>query len=210
MALFGKTIGPDQQEKLVASDFADAKAYARSYLGNSPDARYFSARLRQICNLLRSANRGRALDVGCGPGILVSRISEMQFDAYGIDRSDTMITEAIEVAPRAHFTVGRAENLPFPDDYFDVVVVAGTLEYLPKPEEALTEIYRVAKPGSLIIVSMLNGKAFRYYWDSTVWRLWRAFRRRWRTGLPVTSWTRRLPAGTSHLYRLVNGHCTNY
>jgi len=193
---------PDEQERLVASDFADAKAYAKSYLGNGSGARFFSARLRQICMLFDSANRGRALDVGCGPGILLSKISEMQFDAYGIDRSASMIAEAREVAPLAHLTVGRAEKLPFPDNYFDIVVLAGILEYLPKPEDALNEVYRVAKPGSLIIVSMLNGRAFRYQWDKTVGRLWRAFRRRWRTELPATYWLRRLPQSRSHLYRL--------
>ena len=168
---------PDEQERLVASDFADAKAYARSYLGNSSGARFFQARLKQIYALLGSAGRGRVLDVGCGPGILLSRISDIEADLYGIDRSTAMIEEAREVAPQAHLTIGRAENLPFPDSHFDVVVAAGILEYLPKPEEALNEIYRCAKPGSLIIISMLNKKALRYYWDRTVWRLWAALLR---------------------------------
>ena len=152
--------------------------------------------------LFDSANRGRALDVGCGPGILLSKISEIQFDAYGIDRSASMIAEAREIAPLAHLTVGRAEKLPFPDNYFDIVVLAGILEYLPEPEDALNEVYRVAKPGSLIIVSMLNGRAFCYQWDKTVGRLWRAIRRRWRTELPATSWLHRSSQSRSHLYRL--------
>jgi SAM-dependent methyltransferase len=49
--------------------------------------------------------------------------------------------------------VGRAEQLPFPDEKFDVVLCTQVLEYVKEPPVVLAEIYRVLKSGGMFLLS---------------------------------------------------------
>jgi ubiquinone/menaquinone biosynthesis C-methylase UbiE len=165
-------------------------------------AQFFHARLSAVLDLLQSLSGGRLLDVGCGPGILLSQLSGTRFELHGVDQSPTMIAAAKEVvlAHPDNLVVGWAQNLPFTDNYFDVVLALGVLEYVPCVEDALAELYRVAKPGSLIVVSMLNKRSFRWLCDQTVCRVWHAFRRRWKHPVPGLDSLLRSPQKKAHLY----------
>jgi ubiquinone/menaquinone biosynthesis C-methylase UbiE len=61
-----------------------------------------------------------------------------------------------------HFEVGAAEELRFPDAYFDVVFCVGVLRYLNSWEKGLQEIYRVLKPGGVFVATF-------YYRFSLQW-----------------------------------------
>jgi SAM-dependent methyltransferase len=50
--------------------------------------------------------------------------------------------------------VGRAENLPFADNRFDIVFCTQMLQYVPKPQDAVDEIYRVLRPGGAVLLSV--------------------------------------------------------
>ncbi len=95
--------------------------------------------------------RGRALDVGCGPGFVAARISKARpgLKIVGLDRDIDVLRKARALVAGAG---GKADRLPFPDACFDAVFARLVLRHLPRPEAALAEMYRVLRPGGRAIV----------------------------------------------------------
>jgi ubiquinone/menaquinone biosynthesis C-methylase UbiE len=110
----------------------------------------------------------QVLDVGCGLGHEVFRLAELvgrPGRMTGIDANSAMITEARRRAagltlPIA-FEVGDARDVDFPDNTFDLCRTERVLRYLDRPEAALGEMTRVARPGGSVL-------AFDFDSDQTV------------------------------------------
>jgi len=92
----------------------------------------------------------RVLDVGTGPGLVAARAVERGASVVGVDISDAMLDEARQLLPGIDFHQGSAENLPFEDEQFDVVVGNFVLHHLNEPGKALEEAYRVLRVGGRI------------------------------------------------------------
>src|SRR5207253_1134943 len=91
---------------------------------------------------------GRILDVACGPGVLVSSMLDQGCQFWGVDGSRRMIEEChknFAGCDQAHFTVGTATALPFPDKFFDAVTCLGVIDRVAKYPVALREMIRVLK-----------------------------------------------------------------
>jgi ubiquinone/menaquinone biosynthesis C-methylase UbiE len=92
----------------------------------------------------------RLLDLGCGEGDYSVLLARGGFDVYGVDLSSGNLEKARErsarhgVADRTHFQQGVVEKLPFPDDYFDVVVGIDILHHV-EVTSAVRECLRVLK-----------------------------------------------------------------
>ncbi|HSK07988.1 MAG TPA: methyltransferase domain-containing protein [Vicinamibacterales bacterium] len=71
----------------------------------------------------------RALDVGCGVGLSTAALGPLAHAAVGLEPAQTMLRHHHEVAPRARFVAGRAEDLPFADGSFDLLTAAGSFNY---------------------------------------------------------------------------------
>ena len=111
-----------------------------------------------MCQLDASS---RVLDVGCGPGGTACLIAE-RYGArvYGVDLSEVMVEKAIEKAKKrglqdkVEFRAADAYQLPFEDDYFDLVLLESVLTPLPgDKKEAMIELVRVTRPGGQIAVN---------------------------------------------------------
>lgn len=107
-----------------------------------------------------------ALDVGTGPGQLAFYLAREGFNTTGIDISAGMIgrarQKADELGLNIDFRTGDAENLPFEENAFDVVITRNLVWTLPDPQAAIWEWHRVLKPGGRIIIS--DG-----YWRNMTW-----------------------------------------
>jgi ubiquinone/menaquinone biosynthesis C-methylase UbiE len=114
-------------------------------------------RAREMTLDLAEVKRGdQVLDVGCGTGsltIAASGRAGTNGEVHGIDAAPQMIEVARQKAERAgvdvDFQVGLIEDIPFPDDTFDLVLSSLMLHHLPHDlkREGFVEIYRVLKPG---------------------------------------------------------------
>ena len=155
---------PQPKGKRVACYFAAATGYARLYEGSRPCAQFLNERLRRVLQAV-GALRRTVLEVGWSWNLL-HRLASSKCKLYGLDCSSQMIAEAKRrtAGTNAKFTVGRAEQLPFEDQSFDVVLALGVLEYLPEVTTGLNEIARVAKPNAAMIVSMLNAVSLNGLW----------------------------------------------
>lgn len=102
----------------------------------------------------------RILDVGCGTGAMGLLLAEMGHTVTGIDLSDGMMAVGREKARAANlpmtFQEGDAENPPFADETFDVVINRHLLWTLPHPMAAFENWCRVLKPlGTLVVIDGL-------------------------------------------------------
>ncbi|MCI0440652.1 MAG: class I SAM-dependent methyltransferase [Chloroflexi bacterium] len=100
------------------------------------------------------------LDCGCGPGTITLGLAETVSpgEVAGIDFAENQIERARASAAEkgisnTRFEVGNVYELPFADNSFDVVFCHTLLEHLKEPHRALSEMYRVLKPGGVIGVS---------------------------------------------------------
>jgi ubiquinone/menaquinone biosynthesis C-methylase UbiE len=97
------------------------------------------------------------LDVGCGECALSAILSGKVNKIVSIDYSKKNIEEAkVRLAKlnisNVLISEGDAENIKFPDNYFDIVVSNHVLEHLPNFQKGLNEIYRVTSNEAIIAV----------------------------------------------------------
>ncbi|NLV27020.1 MAG: class I SAM-dependent methyltransferase [Methanomicrobiales archaeon] len=98
--------------------------------------------------------KGKALDVGCGPGHLgIALATESECTVHGLDISQDMIQTCIEkikekgLSGRVIPTQGDVCDIPFDDETFDLVISRGSWFFWEDLPCSLKEIYRVLKPG---------------------------------------------------------------
>src|ERR1043166_6439849 len=85
----------------------------------------------------------RILDVGCGAGQVVGRLTEAGYEAYGVDVSEPNIEKARKFSGRCQFYDGK--HLPFPDGYFAGAGALNVLEHVEEPEGFIPELVRVVE-----------------------------------------------------------------
>jgi ubiquinone/menaquinone biosynthesis C-methylase UbiE len=100
---------------------------------------------------------GAVLDLGCGSGLFLESLARRSAVLVGIDISGRMLEKAGRRG-KAMMVRGDAENLPFADGCFDVVVSVTVLQNLPDPGRAVREVARVLKRGGLAILTSLKKK----------------------------------------------------
>lgn len=101
------------------------------------------------------------LDAGCGSGIFTQDIVYAGSHVIGVDISLPMLSIAHQRLDTMMFSPAAADmlQLPFSDEVFDVVVSMTAIEFIQDGHAVVNELFRVAKPGSHIIVSTLNSRS---------------------------------------------------
>ena len=92
------------------------------------------------------------LEAGCGPGVFLQVLGRNYpgNSIIGIDISDDRIEQAnkkLTGLPNAKAIKADICQLPFPNNYFDLIYSRFLFEYLKDPIMASKELYRVCKPG---------------------------------------------------------------
>ena len=100
------------------------------------------------------------LDVGCGGGINLNRMSKKAKMVYGVDFSIESVKLSREVNRqeihdgKVKVIEGNVANLPFEDDTFDIVTAFETVYFWPDIEKCFGEVKRVLKPGGTFLIGM--------------------------------------------------------
>jgi 2-polyprenyl-6-hydroxyphenyl methylase / 3-demethylubiquinone-9 3-methyltransferase len=106
----------------------------------------------------------RALDVGCGGGLLAEEFAAMGFAVTGIDPSEASLAAARAHAAasgmRIDYRPGSGDELPFENETFDVVYCCDVLEHIPNWDAVIGEISRVLKQNGIFFYDTVNRTTF--------------------------------------------------
>jgi ubiquinone/menaquinone biosynthesis C-methylase UbiE len=107
-----------------------------------------------------SAKGKKVLEIGVGLGADHYLFAEAGASLYGIDLTERAIDftrRRLDLfGKKSTLAAGDAENLNFPDDYFDIVYSWGVLHHSPNTEKAVNEVFRVLKPGGIAKIMVYN------------------------------------------------------
>src|SRR5262245_37947143 len=135
----------------MAFDVA-ADAYDR-FMG-----RYSAPLAVELLHVIGAEPGQRALDVGCGPGVLTRQLTELLGDSAvaAVDPSPPFVAAVRAELPGVDVRPGGAEELPFDDDGFDLALAQLVVPFMRDPEAGLREMRRVTKPGGVVAAAAWN------------------------------------------------------
>lgn len=132
-------------------------------------ANFFSS----IEQLYSQINVETILDIGCGEGFVLKSL-ELQvnnLNCFAIDIDPNEVADAKKNIPFCTVSAGSAYQIPFENDFADLIICSEVLEHLETPEVALSEIHRVSNKYAILTVpnepiwSILNMVRLKYWND---------------------------------------------
>jgi SAM-dependent methyltransferase len=120
-------------------------------------ARYSEKAAEDFVNRLSLQPGTRVLDVACGTGNLAIPAARAKAQVWGADIAPNLLLQAQNRAEAENLTAtfeeGDAEQLPYPDAHFDVVMTMFGAMFGPRPERVAAELARVCRPGGRIAMA---------------------------------------------------------
>ena len=150
-----------KRHDIDASHFQNAYSNNEKKLGKRDLVFLYGRKLvlDELSIILNGLPKGsKILDVGCGTAHLTHWIKEKGFDVYGIEPSDEMYNYAKQNFPEIEIKQAISSKIPYPDNYFDLVVAFEVLRYLDKAEniKSYEEFHRVLKRNGKFFVTQVN------------------------------------------------------
>ena len=115
----------------------------------------------------------RVIDIGTGPGFMAAAFADMGMEVTATDLCSEMIAKAKKnfesLGLKGEFVVTEADELPFDDDSFDMLVCRNVTWALPNPEKTLKTWKRVLRHGGLLFYT--DGNYYNYFFDDEIRKL---------------------------------------
>ena len=126
------------------------------------------ARARSVaCSWCDATPPGARILDGLRPGPVCAGPARLKDDVHGVDVDPARVAEASRSLP--NIRVGSAEQLPYPDGHFDVILANEVFEHVGDDRAATREAWRVLKPGGRLVLYVPN----RWYPFETHGIYWR-------------------------------------
>lgn len=119
---------------------------------------FYSSYVDKCVEVVESFQGKKILDVGCGDAFFLSQLNDKKNHLYGIDYSKRALDFAklFNQGKALELVQGAWEEIPFEDNYFDIVTSIAVLEHI-KPENihiCLKEAYRILRDTGLLILAI--------------------------------------------------------
>ncbi|GLQ31980.1 class I SAM-dependent methyltransferase [Litoribrevibacter albus] len=142
---------PSDHEQQIIAQFSKQAVPFTKLPGHS-DA------IEDLVRISGATSSSRVLDVACGPGLVVTAFAAVAQQVEGIDLTPAMLEQAEKQVKQhglsnATFRQGDANHLPYDDASFDVVVTRYSFHHFEQPDQVLSEMVRVCKPGGTVVVA---------------------------------------------------------
>jgi SAM-dependent methyltransferase len=140
---------PDQTSTSTPTDEPERTSSTSIERGRpSYSWRYGQDRRLEMVRRFVDLEDARILDVGCGIGTYVRRFRRFSDDVHGIEVEAERVAEASAELPNIVLAIG--EDLPYPDDHFDLVFSNEVIEHVDDDRRTAAEMVRVTRPGGYI------------------------------------------------------------
>lgn len=134
------------------------------YKKNKQINRYpYTSIVSNIFRLVSDRKNKKILDIGCGTGNNLKFFAENQFECYGLDISPTGVDICKKFINKSNLKadviVGKSHELPYENNYFDVVVDRASITHNSYNfEDCIKEVYRVLKKDGIFITEIFGEK----------------------------------------------------
>jgi len=123
--------------------------------------------IETVLSFIRDRDKSNILDLGCGTGRISLHLAQNRHFVTSVDYSLEMLKKLLLKKAKSKLENiqcinGNIFQLPFKDNFFDIVVSMHVLMHLPEHEKALKEFIRVLKPGGLLIFDIRNKLSFHH------------------------------------------------
>jgi SAM-dependent methyltransferase len=113
-------------------------------------------------------NNKKFLDIGCGSGDLIKIKENEGFESFGVEISKIAVKNGKKTGQNIELYDGK--QLPFVDNFFDLINLGNVIEHVHYINEILTEIKRVLKPNGLLTISVPNIESYDAQIYGKYWR----------------------------------------
>ncbi len=109
--------------------------------------------------------RVRIADLGAGDGTLSRLLARQAESVHCVDNSPRMVQVGRALAKKEHlrnltYVLGNIEKVPLPDRSIDLALLSQALHHAENPRQALTEAFRILKPGGRLLILDLRAHRF--------------------------------------------------
>lgn len=120
---------------------------------NSGNGQFVQHMYAPLIAELENIHSGRLLDIGCGNGDFFGLIKDKGMELHGIDLAENMVKVAQgKYGDIAYILLSDAENIPFQDGMFDIIVCNASFHHYTNPQAVLTQMRRVMKDSGMLLI----------------------------------------------------------
>lgn len=160
-------------------NYADAfglqwKTYAKTQLDSYSGTAISKERLERCLGFPVSGLKGKdVLEVGCGAGRFTELLVKAGAHTHSVDLSNAVEVNKENIGNAENYVVAQASvyELPFRKNSFDVVICLGVIQHTPSSERTMDALWKMVKPGGLLVIDHYKWRPGYYATLAPVYRL---------------------------------------
>lgn len=132
------------------------------------------ANFRHVAHLCADWS-GQVLDLGCGSGTMLQELLAVDRTGAkvltGIDYAESSIARCKRILPQGIFLQRDLCHTGLPASSYDLVLSIQTMEHLPRPADAMSEMWRLLRPGGRLVITIPNGETDTWEGHCNFWTI---------------------------------------